>query len=332
MLRFFLRSFPVAVLLVLSTRGAEPPGESGAPPLLPLDDAIRTAFQNNRQIQASLLDVTKAVQATAEVGASRYPHFDLAILSGMALNPMHTTIPQGAMGTLPGIGPLPATDTSVTTPRRVTALIHGSAVQPVLQLYKISLGMSASRIGEALARENLRQSRQETAQQVRQAYYQIAQTQAELTAAETSLQFLTELSALMDRRLAEETVLRSDTLSVKANTAQQRYQLLALRNASQNAKESLNRLLGRDLGTEFAVEFQPLPSLEELDLAAARGKAIEQRPEIRKAKLQVSKAELDIRRERAEYLPNLSLQLTYLSFANINFAPQNVTSAGFLFE
>jgi outer membrane protein TolC len=299
---------------------------------LPLEEAIRTALQNNRQIQASLLEVTKAVQSTAELGASRYPRFNVGVLSGMALNPMHLTIPEGTIGIVPGIGPLPAHDASITTPRRITALIHGSAAQPLSQLYKIGLGLRASRIGEDLARENLRQSRQETAQQVRQAYYQIAQTQAQLAAAETSLQFLTELSALMERRLAEETVLRSDALSIKAKTAQQRYQLLALRNAAESGKESLNRLLGRDLETGFSVEFQPLPTLEEIDLAAARGKAVEQRPEIRKAKLQASKAELDIRRERAEYLPDLSLQLSYFSFANINFAPQNFTSAGFLFE
>ena len=75
-----------------------------------------------------------------------------------------------------------------------------------------------------------------------------------------------------------------------------------------------------------------MPSAEELDLAVAQKKAIQQRPEIRKANLQTAKAELDVRRERAEYLPNFSLQLSYLSLANVNFLPQNMTSAGFLFE
>jgi outer membrane protein TolC len=299
---------------------------------LSLDEAIRIALRDNRQVQVGLLAVAKAAQATAELGATRYPLFNVDILSGMALNPIHFTIPEGTIGDLPGIGPLPATDRSITTPRRVTALIHSSAAQPLSQLYKIGLGLRASRLAEEIARENLRQTRQETAQQVRQAYYQIAQTQAEVSAAETSLRYLTELDGLMQRRLAEETVLRSDVLSIKAKIAQQRYQLLALRDASASGKESLNRLLGRDLASDFGVEFQPLPSLEELDLAVARAKALEQRPEIRKAKLEANKADLDIRRERAEYLPNVSLQLSYFSFANINFAPQNFTSAGFLFQ
>ncbi len=134
------------------------------------------------------------------------------------------------------------------------------------------------------------------------------------------------------RRLAEQTVLKADSLTVKAKLSQLRYQLLSLRNASDSQKEVLNRLLGRDLATQFSVELQPAPTFEELDLAAARSKALTQRPEIHKASLQEKKAELDIRRERAEYLPNLSFQLSYTSFPNISFAPQNLTHAGFLFE
>jgi outer membrane protein TolC len=153
-----------------------------------------------------------------------------------------------------------------------------------------------------------------------------------VAAAEASLSALVELGGLTERRLAEETVLKSDLLSVKAKTSQQRLQLLTLRDGIATSKESFNRLLGRDLRTEFSVEPLPAPSVEELDLETARAKALEQRPEIREAKLQVEKAGLDIRRERAEYLPNLSVQLSYLSFANISFAPQNLTSAGFLFQ
>ena len=77
---------------------------------------------------------------------------------------------------------------------------------------------------------------------------------------------------------------------------------------------------------------QSLPSIEELDLAVARKKALEQRTEIRKARLQNTKAELDIRRQRAEYLPNVSLQVSYLSLAHVNLLPSNICHAGFLFE
>lgn len=290
------------------------------------------ALKDNRQLQSAQLDVSKAQQATAEIGDSRYPQFSADVLSGVALHPIHFTIPEGAMGDIPGIGPLPAENKDVTEPRHITALVHASAAQPLTQLYKIDLGVRASRIGEEFARESLRQKRQELAEQVRDAYYQIVEAQAQVEAAEASLAALVELGALTERRLSEEAVLKSDLLSVKAKTSQQRVQLLTLRDGIETRKEAFNRLLGRDIRTEFSVELLPQPSLEELDLETARGKALDQRPEIREAKLQVEKAGLDIRRERAEYLPDLSVQLSYLSFPNINFAPQNLTSAGFLFQ
>jgi outer membrane protein len=75
-----------------------------------------------------------------------------------------------------------------------------------------------------------------------------------------------------------------------------------------------------------------MPTAEELDLAAARREASEKRSEIREARLQTKKTELDIRREHAEYLPDISLQLSYISLPNISFAPKNILSAGFLLQ
>ena len=40
----------------------------------------------------------------------------------------------------------------------------------------------------------------------------------------------------------------------------------------------------------------------------------------------------DIRRERAEYIPDISLQLSYISIPNISFVPKNIVSAGFLMQ
>ncbi len=79
---------------------------------MPLEEAIQAALKNNRQVQAALLDGAKAQPATAEPGASRYPKINTMILSGASLNPMPFTIPQGSIGTVPGIGPLPAADTN----------------------------------------------------------------------------------------------------------------------------------------------------------------------------------------------------------------------------
>jgi outer membrane protein TolC len=94
-------------------------------------------------------------------------------------------------------------------------------------------------------------------------------------------------------------------------------------------KQSLNNLLGRDLRAQFRVEMVPVTDIAESDLEIARNLALEQRPEVREARLQVKSAQLDVRRERAEYIPDVSIAVNYLSFQNVNFLPQNAGSVGF---
>ncbi len=300
--------------------------------LLTLNDAVALAVKENRNVQITTLDVAKASEVVAETKTNRLPQLSAYILGGESLTPIDFTIPKAALGVYPTVGPIPAQNSSISTPQSFNALIYLTAAQPVSQLHKIGLAIRESHIGEELAQENLRQKKQDTTRQVKEAYYQIVQTQTQISSAQESLKYLTELAALTDRNLAEQTVLKSDSLNVKAKLSQQRYQLLVLQDMLASQKESLNRLLSRDLATDFSVEEQPLPTPEELDLAAARKAAAEQRSEIREARLQTKKTELDIRRERAEYLPDISLQISYVSLPNISFAPKNILSAGFLLQ
>jgi outer membrane protein len=301
-------------------------------PVLTLDEAIYLAKKQNAQIQISTLDVTKAVEQTNQAKTQRLPVFKVYANVGLSLIPINLTVPQGTLGVYPGTGPIPSHDATIKTPRRVTGLIYGSAAQPLSQLYKVGLALKEARIGEQLAREKLRQQTQETTQQIKQSYYQLTQIQSQIASAEIGLKYLNELSAYTERNLAQETVLKSDVLSVKEKLAQQQYQLLSLHNSLETQKEALNHLLGRDLRIEFSVESEPLPSQNETNLPAAQNKALEQRPEMRQARLQTQKTELDVRRERAEYLPDVSLHVSYLSFPNVNFFPPNVATAGILLE
>jgi outer membrane protein TolC len=165
--------------------------------------------------------------------------------------------------------------------------------------------------------------------QVKEAYYLVAELQAQVASSRTAVHALSELSTLTAQRLAQETVLQSDSLTVKAKLKQQRYQLLMAEDALELQKQNLNRLLGRDVRTPFSAEMLPFGELVEWDLESARKQALEQRPELREAKLQTKVAEMDVRREHAKYIPDVSLQVSYLGFQNVNFLPQNAGAVGF---
>jgi len=326
------RIFPIGSLWLLLAAGGGARAQTESPPMLTIDDAVATAMKGNRRVQFSILDVSRAAEGTADVKTGRLPHFQVYFLGGETLNSVNFTIPQGALGTYPGTGPIPAQNSKITTPQTFTGLGLGQATQPLSQLWKVHLAVLESRIGEELAQESLRRQRQDTAHSVRDLYYQIAQTQTQVASAEANVTYLVDLQAETDRNLVEQTALKGDSLAVKAKLSQQRYQLLTLRDSLETQKESLNQLLGRELSTEFSVEVQPVPAGVEVDIAAARQEALSQRAEIREARLQTKKAEVEVRRERAEYIPDISAGLTYLSLPNVSFLPQNILQAGFLLQ
>src|SRR5262249_23686904 len=68
----------------------------------------------------------------------------------------------------------------------------------------------------------------------------------------------------------------------------------------------------------------------EVDIVAARARAMEQRPEIREAHLKVKHAEYDRRIKKSEYIPDVSLSFNYASSVNINFVPRQMSSVGLL--
>jgi outer membrane protein TolC len=300
--------------------------------VLTIDDAVAVALKGNREVQSAAFEVDRAREETSALRTKRLPQIQIYALGGIPLTRATATVPEGALGTYPGTGPIPGPNVSVTTPRQLSGIMIGQALQPVSQLWKIHLDLTSSRIREDLAQQRLKQKKQETAQSVRQFYDQIAQTQAQIDSAEAEEKTLIELQLETDRKLVELAVLKSDSLDVRARLSRQRYQLVKLRDASKTQKETFNRLLGRHLDVEFLVELEPLPAAEEMDLAAAQKLALRRRPELQEARLQTKKAETEVRRERAEYIPDVSAGFTYAAFPNVSFLPQNFAIAGLVLQ
>jgi outer membrane protein len=320
-------------LTVLSVGWAQTPDTSTTTaPLLTLDEAIRIASGTNRDIHISKIEIIKAQEIVAQAKTNYLPKLDANVLAGVPLQPLNFRVPAGSLGTYPATGPIPATDTNIHSPVRFGAFVNASATQPLTQLFKVNLAVKQARLGTDLAKEGVRAQSQDTVRQVKEAYYQVAELQAQVASARAAVGSLSELSTLTEQRLAQETVLLSDSLTVKAKLKQQRYQLLTAEDAFELQKQNLNRLLGRDLHTSFSVEMLPFGELVECDLDTARKQALEQRPELRGARLQTKIAELDVRREHAKYIPDLSLQVSYLGFQNVNFLPQSTGAVGFAFQ
>jgi outer membrane protein TolC len=261
-----------------------------------------------------------------------FPQSSVKLVSGFPLKPAEFFISEGALGNFPGIGPVPGKDVTLSGGQNLTLTTFASVGQPLSQLYKIHLSLVSARNQLALAQAATREQLQSVSQQVRQAYHQICLLEAKVATDRSQLKFLEEAQAVASHNVEQGTALTSDSLDAKSAVAQQKYALLKDSNALETAREQLNILLARGVDEPFSVEAMSAPSGEEADLAEARATALRQRPEIREAKLQVEKARLDLRREKAEYLPDVSAQITYVGFQNIDFLPTNMVTAGLSLE
>ncbi len=297
--------------------------------LLTLDDAVTLALQHNRLVKNSVLEAQKFDFQVSTARSRRKPQFQFSMLGGGLLQPFDFTIPKGTLGTFPSTGPIPATNAKIHTPAVFTTYITGSIDQPLTQQYKIGLGVRATELGRDVAREDVRAERQKIAAEVRDAYFNIVAIQASVEAAGEAVKTLEETQRVTAQYLTEKTVLRADVLDVDARLAKSRYDLSVSENALETQREALNQLLGRDVSTSFRVDFIPEQDRSDLTLDSARQEALANRPETRQAHLKEKQAEYHRRLAKAEYIPDLSLEVRYQGITNVQVLPQNVATAGF---
>jgi outer membrane protein TolC len=304
---------------------AEEPASST--PVLTLNEAIQTAIAQNRSLQIASLDVEKSKWTVASAKTHRLPIFNTSMFaSGNITDPVFT-FKQGIFGTIDN-KPIPTQNTEIPLSQGVTGYAIVQVAQPITQLYKINLGVKDKELSSDLASQQYRGKRQSVVSDVKQAYYAILQSQSALEAAQTSVKQYQETDRLMLEYVSQEVVLKSDSLDVKAQLAQSQYQVVSLHNSLQNQKEQLNDLMGRELETEFQVEQVPAMTLQESDLKIAQQTALEQRPEIKEAEINVQRADIDRRMAKAQYIPDVGIALHYFTPLNTEILPTNILSGG----
>ena len=316
----------VTALFVLPFADAQTNG--GA--VLTLDQALVLAKANNRDLKLFGLDIGKQREALGEARTHLYPRLDTSVLAAELLTPLDFTIKKGQFGTFSGTGPIPGSNTNLHTPARPIAIASVTATQPLTQLIRIHLFIADQRLKVDAAQLSFDQREQKLTDDVRHSYYQVLQSQIQYESQQSVVKYLEELLQLTDRRFSQHAALEADRLSVKAEVAKATYQLTTIEDTLADNKEALNHLLGRRVQTEFSVELVPATLPEQEDLPAARATALERRPEMKLAANRVRQADLATRSEKTHYIPDVSIQASYLSPANINFLPQNIGSVGAL--
>jgi len=236
------------------------------------------------------------------------------------------SFPRGAFGDYPGIGPIPSTDATVTTPRGMSLYLNAQATQPLSQLFTINLNVRLSETSLAYEREQVRAGRLALVQNVRRQYYAVLESASALEAVAAKTRLLEEMDRVTATRVAQQVVLKSDRLDVQTRLAEAELTRLTLRHTLASRKEQFNQLLGRDIRTPFEVAPIPEPSRFEVDREAAQTRALDARPDIRQARVRLQQAELAHRVSKADRIPELALAVSSVMPVNIDGAPRNIST------
>lgn len=293
-----------------------------------LEEALVIAVAENPNIQNSFLEIKKAENNIWAIKTRLFPEFDFSLYEAYHLTDESFEFKQGAFGDFPVIGPIPAENTSIETTPDFTTFITATVSQPISQLYEISLLIKQREIQKALYDQEFRASVLNITDEVKNQYYKILKTQSELEAQTEKIVFLTSLLELVNRDVEQERLLEKDSLEVQARLARAEYKEFKLKNSLATEKERFNKLLGRDIETPLSVV--PINYAEPfiVNVQDAEDLALQQRPEVEIAELDIEFAENEVRVKKSKYIPEIGVQFQYIANLNVELLPENIATIG----
>lgn len=312
----------------ITTKGVTAEQKLPAPELT-LEEAVALAVANNSSLQNSSLETRRAADDLAASRTRRFAKTQVAALGAQLFTKASLTFPEGSLGTYSATGPIPARSQKTEIARKPAGTFDVSVVQPLSTQYQLHLQLEALALGLNATRQDQEKTRLEVIDQVRRAYYGVVEAQSLLDSLQASLPYYQESHRIALANLRKETILSSDLLNADALLLKIQNTISDSDDKVASASERLNDLMGRDIHTPFRVasigDVDPDLNIPEImeDLA------LRNRPDVKKARLQVQQADYDARSKRAEYIPDVSLAFDYFTSANFaNVLPSNLGTVG----
>ena len=270
-LRFLFKFFFVLVLWM----GATLPGYA-----VTLEACIRTALDNNPDIQAGLARIQAAKAMVKQARSAYYPRLYVSGMYSVTDNP-----PQAFMMDLnqkdldmrdPGFDP---NDPDATDNMRFSVGLQYRLYNGGINVLNIHMAKE-----EKAAKDfHLAAVQNELIHQVTRGYYGVLQAQAFVTVHQESVSSLEKNLRVANARFQAGSAVKTDVLNLDVKLAQAREDLILAQNSVRLAIASLNTVIGKDL---VALEGLPVPLQQDLQEKTIRldYAVIENRPELMAAK------------------------------------------------
>ena len=298
------------------------------PRTLTLQQALTTAQESNAGLRAVRERVDEAQRRSNVMFSNFLPRVSTTAVYLGSDNSRGIVVPAGSLGSVPGIGRFPRTETNIPQGGSDIGFAMTMIQQPVTQVFKIKQGLGVARADEGLSRAELRRTEQAVSVGVLKAYagVLIAAKRRELArarAATAAIRTGTQAAAVL-AGMATNVV----SLEARFRALQARQDLLEAENEYTDLSYALADAIGLPGNTPLIVE-APAPSVEPLDsLDAYVASALHANPDLLEAEALVSKATHGVGAARAEYIPDFGVFGSHFLQTSLPFLPRNTLFFG----
>jgi outer membrane protein TolC len=295
---------------------------------LSLDEAFQLAADGNDGLEAMRLRVEEMERRSAVSFTNYLPRIET--MGGYLVNnnTQGILIPQGSLGTFPGLGTFPPADTNI--PQGGTDLFFTltTIAQPLTHFFKIREGRGVVDADEAIARAALKRTEQDVTIGVLQGY-------AGLLLARQSLEVARLQVAAAEQRIGYQQVAVSSGSAHEVAEREARVRWLQARQAlleQENQVDELEYRLGDALGLAVGTRLElAAPELPEVTLGTVDDyveTALRENPDVLEARATVQKATHGLGAARADYIPEIGLIGAHIYQSSVPFFPKHTFGFG----
>ncbi len=309
---------------------------------LTVDEAVRTALDQNLGIQIQRLDPQIQDEGVAQARSAWLPNFFSSFQKGSNNNPSisslsgnSSNITSGSFGAGAGMNQLlpwggsyqfnlnssraTTTDVSNFFNPQLNSRLNANYTQPLLRNFSID-GVRQSVLTSKKTRDisdvNLRATIVQTSRNVKNAYWDLVYQIDNLKAAQQSLQLSQQSLKDNTRRVEIGTMAPIDIVDAKAEVARNEEGVILAQEAIEAAQDNL-RMLVFDPSTSgfWTMRVEPTDTApfqaQKIDTEAAVRSALDKRSDLHTAKLSIEQSDISIRYFRNQILPDINAQVNY---------------------
>src|SRR5262249_47390279 len=151
--RMVLAPAGVAIVMVLGLASSARADSGGTP--LTLERAVAQALRHNPEIRALQYGAAESHAKVVSARAGYLPEVKAEVSYQGTSDRHETTVQQGSLGDVPGLGPFPTEDVHLAQGKRAVLLGTTTVTQPLTPLYKINRAHVAALADERAANANL---------------------------------------------------------------------------------------------------------------------------------------------------------------------------------